>query len=456
MINNLGQIVNLKSPNQKYYSYLATFLKLMDKFTTYPEVIQYLYTQLPMFQRVGAVAYRKDLKNTLELCKFLNFPQHRFKSIHIAGTNGKGSSSHMLASVLQEAGFKTGLYTSPHLVDFTERIRIDGIPIDPAFVIGFVNRIRSMIDTLAPSFFEITVAMAFEYFAAKQVDIAVIEVGMGGRLDSTNVILPEVSLITNISDDHKQWLGDTLEKIAGEKAGIIKQHVPVVISEEQPALKPVFDKRAHEHEANIHYAFETYKMDQAGDKIRACKTNGDCLEFSAGLGGAYQLNNYPGVLKTLEIMETRGFVIGNEHILKGLENVVSNTGLKGRWQVLQQKPLVICDVGHNLAGVQSIVGQIQNTPHEKLYMVWGMVEDKEMDHILCLLPKEAYFYFCQAKIPRAKSAQALMQASATHGLKGTVVEDVNEALDAAIKSADEKDLVFIGGSTFVVAELNGL
>lgn len=428
----------------------------MNKFTTYPEVIAYLYTQLPVFQRVGGAAFRKDLKNTEQLCDFLGLPQHRFKSVHVAGTNGKGSSSHMLASVLQEAGYKTGLYTSPHLVDFSERIKINGAPVRQAFAIDFVNRIRPMIDKLDPSFFEITVAMAFDYFATEQVDIAVIEVGMGGRLDSTNVILPEVSLVTNISDDHKQWLGDTLEKIAGEKAGIIKAHTPVVISEKQPDLSHVFDRKAKSCEAAIHYAFEEYQARWNGNQVRIHRLNQKVLDFTPGLQGDYQLHNYPGVLKTLAILGERGFIIGDEHIQKGLERLVSNTGLKGRWQILQKEPLVICDVGHNKAGVKSILRQIQDTPHNKLSMVWGTVEDKEIDEVLSLLPKDAFFYFCNAKIPRAKSAQSLMEAAAPLGLKGEVIGDVNEALNKAISQAGAKDLVFVGGSTFVVAEIKGL
>ncbi len=432
------------------------FSNLMDKFTTYPEVIEYLYTQLPVFQRVGGAAFRKDLKNTEQLCDFLGLPQHRFKSVHVAGTNGKGSSSHMLASVLQEAGYKTGLYTSPHLVDFSERIKINRMPVSQSFIIDFVNRIRPMIDKLEPSFFEITVAMAFDYFATEQVDIAIIEVGMGGRLDSTNVILPEVSLVTNISDDHKQWLGDTLEKIAGEKAGIIKTHTPVVISEKQPQLSHVFDKKAKSSQAAIHYAFEEYQARWHDRQVRIHRLNQKDLDFTPGLQGDYQLHNYPGVLKTLALLGERGFIIEDEHIRNGLQNLVTNTGLKGRWQVLRKKPLVICDVGHNKAGVQSILRQIQDTPHDKLYMVWGMVEDKEIDDVLSLLPKDAFFYFCNAKIPRAKPAQSLMEAAEPFGVKGEVIEDVNEALNRAISAAGGNDMVFVGGSTFVIAEIEGL
>ncbi len=428
----------------------------MNKFTRYQEVLDYLYAQLPMYQRVGGAAFRKDLRNTIELCKFLNFPQHRFKSIHVAGTNGKGSSSHMLASVLQSAGYRTGLYTSPHLKDFTERIGISGKPVTKEFVLDFVNRIHPMIDRLKPSFFEITVAMAFDFFARQHVDIAVVEVGMGGRLDSTNVILPEVSLITNISDDHKQWLGDTLEKIAGEKAGIIKPHIPVVISEQQEDIKHVFGHKAQSSGSRIYYAYEEYEANVTDDLVQVSKNGRMEFIFKPDLTGSYQLYNLPGVLKTLEVVAERGFRIENQHLKHGLENVVAQTGLKGRWQILRKKPMVICDVGHNLEGVRNILMQIQKTAYSQLHMVWGMVEDKESHKILSLLPKDANYYFCQAGIPRAKKAQQLREESAKYGLFGIVIEDVNTALAQAIDSASDQDLVFVGGSNFVVAEVNDL
>ena len=428
----------------------------MTNFSTYQEVLEYLYTQLPMFQRVGGTAFRKDLVNTEALCDFLEHPQHRFKSIHVAGTNGKGSSSHMIASVLQEAGYKTGLYTSPHLKDFTERVKINGEPVAEHFVVSFINRILPVIETLSPSFFEITVALAFNYFAQQQVDIAIIEVGMGGRLDSTNVIQPELSLITNISEDHKQWLGDTLEKIAFEKAGIIKDHTPVVISEKQPEITHVFDQKATDLNASLSYASDEYSVSTQNDKWSVRLDQQIYLEIEPGLVGDYQCYNLPGVLKAIELVAKRGFRIEKKHIERGLEHVVSNTGIKGRWQVLGENPFMVCDVAHNVAGVKSIMDQVKKKLHGELHIIWGMVDDKEIDDILRLLPTTAYYYFCQAGIPRAKKARELQKEASHHQLQGTVIENVNLAIQEALSVAKTNDLIFIGGSNFIVAEIDSL
>lgn len=424
--------------------------------TKYDEVLNYLYTQLPMFQRVGNDAFRKDLTNTLRLCEYLSRPQHRFKSVHIAGTNGKGSSSHMVASVLQQAGYKVGLYTSPHLKDFSERIRLNGKTIEQQYVIEFVNRIKPIIQEVSPSFFEITVAMAFDYFADQQVDIAIIEVGMGGRLDSTNVLLPEVSLITNISMDHSQWLGDTLEKIATEKAGIIKDHIPVVISEKQEEIAEVFIQKASGHQASCQFASDNYQVVDKDGRLLIKHKGEDIFTFKPDLRGTYQKRNLPGVLMVLELLKLKGFQLNTSDLIEGLENVIQNTGLKGRWQIIQRSPKVICDVGHNEAGVDLIVEQLSHEKFEKLHMIWGTVEDKEIDSVLARLPKTANYFFCQADIPRALNATELMHKASKFGLSGRVVSNVNDALKTALSQAKKNDLIFVGGSTFVVAEVDSL
>ncbi len=428
----------------------------MGDFKDYNQVLDFLYTQLPMFQRVGGVAFRKDLTNTVKLCDFLKHPQHRFKSVHIAGTNGKGSSAHMIASILESAGYRTGLYTSPHLKDFTERVRLNGQPVAQAFVVDFVNRIQPMIGELSPSFFEITVALAFDFFAQEQVDIAVIEVGMGGRLDSTNVILPEVSLITNISMDHSQWLGDTLEKIASEKAGIIKEYIPAVISETQDEITSVFNVKAAECDAEIFYADDTYQAQWQNELLNIQEAGVDFLSVSLDLGGKYQEKNIPGVLKTIDVLNERGFDIEEEAIIAGLENVITTTGLKGRWQIMRESPKVICDVGHNEAGVQHILEQLEGLQYKQLYIIWGTVADKDVGKILSLLPESAYYYYCQPKMPRALQAGELAEKAMEKGLRGEIAEDVNMAVRLALERANSDDLIFVGGSTFVVAELEDL
>ncbi|HET9055128.1 MAG TPA: folylpolyglutamate synthase/dihydrofolate synthase family protein, partial [Cyclobacteriaceae bacterium] len=364
-------------------------------FTDYRQTLTYLYQNLPMFQRVGAAAYKADLGNTIALCEALDNPQNAFKSIHIAGTNGKGSTSHMLASVLQSSGYKTGLYTSPHLKDFTERIKINGREIGQAQVIDFVNRIKPRIENIRPSFFEITVAMAFDYFASQQVDVAVIETGLGGRLDSTNVISPVLSVITNIGFDHKDILGDTLAKIAAEKAGIIKDKTPVVVSERQPEVENVFITRARHHHAPLVFAGDEFRITQNDSWFEVIKNDGMYLNALAlPLKGKYQMKNLAGVLKVCEILNQNGFKISIDQIRNGLEKTVTQTGLKGRWQQLSANPVVICDTGHNADGVREIVTQIDQQKFKTLHIVWGMVKDKEPDAVLSLLPKNARYYFC--------------------------------------------------------------
>lgn len=428
-----------------------------NHFSSYSEVLDYMYTQLPMFQRVGGAAFKKDLTNTLALCEYLSYPEHQFKSIHIAGTNGKGSSSNYLAAILQSAGYKTGLYTSPHLKNFTERIKVNGREIPEDRVITFMNKVRSFIEEHHPSFFELTVGMAFDCFAVEKVDIAVIEVGMGGRLDSTNVIIPEVSLITNISADHMQWLGNTLEEVAAEKGGIIKDNIPVVISEKQEGISEVFERIAAERHAKLHYAGDSYtaKFDPSGDLT---VYSGEDKAYSLHIqpAGYYQTRNIPGVLKAIDLLRGRGFDISQEHIIQGIENVKSITGLKGRWHVLNTKPMVVCDVGHNKAGIEFILDQIASTPHNNLYMIWGAVNDKDISDVLAILPKEAQYFYCQADIPRALAAERLHEEATKQGLKGKVIKDVNEAISEAKALAGDNDLIFIGGSTFVVAEIENL
>jgi dihydrofolate synthase/folylpolyglutamate synthase len=423
----------------------------------YAETLRYLYQSLPMYQRIGAPAYKADLVNTQKLCRALGNPENRFKSLHVAGTNGKGSSSHMLAAILQAAGYKTGLYTSPHLRDFTERIKVDGQEISRSFVIDFVRRMKPLLEDIQPSFFETTVAMAFDYFVHQAVDIAVIEVGLGGRLDSTNVITPQLSLITNISFDHKDLLGDTLPKIAAEKAGIIKSHVPVVISERQPEVEAVFTERARAMEAPIVFASDHLSLKAAGDGFDVYRDQQVWLtDIRPELRGLYQQKNIPGVLQTVVRLKMMGYRISEEALRTGIANVVSLTGLKGRWQKLSDKPLTICDTGHNPAGIQMVVEQIKATPHRKLHMVFGVVKDKDLNDVFGLLPTDADYYFCQANIPRALDAYDLAAKAGAAGLRGVVERDVNKALRRATEAAGPEDLIFVGGSTFVVAELENL
>ena len=420
-----------------------------------------MYSNLPMFQRIGAAALKHDLSNTIRLCEALGNPQHRFRTVHVAGTNGKGSSSHLLASILQQAGYRTGLYTSPHLKDFTERIRLDGKPVPEEFVLQFVNRIRPHIEIIKPSFFEITVVMAFDYYAQAGIDIAIIETGLGGRLDSTNVITPVVSLITNIGWDHKDILGDTLEKIAGEKAGIIKPGVPVVISEHQPGIDEVFIRRANGVNADIIFAQDRYQVEQTQvsgvNVLHVLKDNTPLFgSITLPLQGNYQQRNTAGVLAVVDVLRAAGFVIDHEQLRSGLVNVVANTNLKGRWQILGRHPLLICDTGHNLDGIRQVVKQILSQPYRTLHMVVGMVRDKDIKPILLELPRDARYYFCQAAIPRALPAVELKEIADAVGLHGVAIADVNDAIQEARRVAGPDDFIFVGGSTFVVAEIENL
>lgn len=419
---------------------------------TYQQAIDYLYSSLPVFQRVGASAYKGDLTNTLALCEALGNPHKKFKSVHVAGTNGKGSSSHMLAAVLQSAGYKTGLYTSPHLKEFTERIKINGVEVSKEFVVDFVNRMQLVLERVKPSFFETTVAMAFDYFVKEKIDIAVVEVGLGGRLDSTNVITPEVSLITNISWDHMDLLGDTLERIATEKAGIIKPKVPVIISERQEEVAHVFLNKAREENSPIEFAESRYDVKLIGDG--QFKVNDKTYQLD--LKGDYQQRNLGGVLAALEELKKKGFTISDKNISESVSKTIEITGLKGRWQKLNDRPLMICDTGHNESGIREVLQQITKQKFKRLHIVWGMVGDKDVSKVLTQLPKEADYYFCQAKIPRAMPALALQEKMSGFGLKGKVIEDVNEAIAEAKRNAAPDDMIFIGGSTFVVAEIDNL
>ncbi len=430
-------------------------------FTTYEETLNFLYENLPMFQRIGNAALKLDLRNTLALCEALGNPHEKFRSIHVAGTNGKGSTSHMLASILQSSGLKTGLYTSPHLKSFTERIRINGQEIPTDYVIEFVNKMLGQIESLKPSFFEITVSLALDYFARNLVDIAVIEVGLGGRLDSTNIITPEVSIITNIGWDHMDVLGDTLEKIAAEKAGIIKPQVPVVISERQPETDHVFQNRARSLNAPVFFASDHlrtlahYKNGQITyDIYQNEKPLFKNLKLS--VQGIYQQKNVLGVLEAIRILREKGWNISDRDLRSGLENVVSRTGLKGRWQVLGASPLIVCDTGHNPDGIREVVRQIEMQTYNRLYFLLGMVKGKDVTAMLKLLPKNAYYFFCRAKIPRALDASVLFETAQDHQLVGEIIEDVNEALHAARQRATGDDMIFIGGSTYIVAEIAGL
>lgn len=427
----------------------------------YNQTLQYLYDQLPMFHRIGAAAYKADLINTYKLMEVLNAPHQGFKSIHIAGTNGKGSTSHMLASVLQHAGYKVGLYTSPHLKDFRERIRINGKMISKKHVCDFVTRYKTQCEPIQLSFFEWTVGLAFDYFRMQKVDVAIIETGLGGRLDSTNVITPLLSVITNIGFDHMNLLGNTLPKIAAEKAGIIKNKVPVVIGESSSKTDAVFIKKAKIKKAEIYFASNEFnavvkKNFKTSDALLTLDIiKGDVIEYKnlkLDLTGSYQLKNLNTVLQSIALLQQH-FKVSKKAIYKGLKDVKNTTGLMGRWQVLQKKPLVICDTGHNEDGIAEVLKNISMTPYHKLYFVLGMVNDKDINTILKMLPKNATYYFCKATIPRGLDAQLLKEAAAKLNLYGNSYKSVKQALKAAIIHASKNDLVFIGGSTFTVAEV---
>lgn len=428
----------------------------------YQETLDYLYQALPMFQRIGAAAFKKDLGPTIALCNYLGNPENKFNSIHVAGTNGKGSTSHALASILQEAGYRVGLYTSPHLKSFTERIRINGKEITQEAVIEFVENHKGFMEEISPSFFEMTVAMAFDYFAREKVDIAVVEVGMGGRLDSTNVITPLLSIITNIGLDHVQFLGTTLGEIAGEKAGIIKEGIPVIIGETHPETSPVFTQISKERDAPIYFADQVLTVVAGRGNIPSLQKymltdpKGEQITVQVDLLGAYQIRNLPAIFLAYQQLNQLGLSIPEDSLKSGLSRITQKTGLKGRWQVLSNSPLTICDTGHNKDAFEAIIRQLTTISHNKLFMVLGMVQDKDVDGVLKLLPKEAEYAFCQSQIPRAMPAEDLANHAAIYGLKGVVLVDVNEAINYFQKKANPDDLIFVGGSTFVVAEINEL
>ncbi|QDO92696.1 bifunctional folylpolyglutamate synthase/dihydrofolate synthase [Formosa sediminum] len=403
---------------------------------TYQDTVQWLFTQLPMYQRQGQSAFKTDLSNTICLAKHLNHPENKFKSIHVAGTNGKGSTSHMLASILQEAGYKVGLYTSPHLKDFRERIRINGQEVSEDFVVDFIKTNKGFFETYQLSFFEMTVGMAFEYFKNEQVDVAVVEVGLGGRLDSTNIITPELSIITNIGLDHTQFLGTTLPEIAKEKGGIIKDHIPVVIGETQVETVPIFKSIALQKNAKIVFA----------DQF-------DSSSYLSDLKGSYQTKNIKTVLQSVKELQLLGYCILDTHIKTGLLNVMKNTGLKGRWQILQHHPKVVCDTGHNKEGLTDVMNQLKSESFASLHMVFGVVNDKDVVSILTLLPKQATYYFCKPDVPRGMPVDTLYDIFTVHGFKGNVYNSVNEAYKSALQNAKSSDFIYIGGSTFVVAEI---
>ena len=400
---------------------------------TYKEILDWMFVQLPMYQNDGSIAFKKDLTNILALSKELGFPEQKFKSIHVAGTNGKGSTSHMLASILQEAGYKVGLYTSPHLKNFTERIRINGVEISEKKVTEFINGNKDFLEQQKMSFFEMTVGLAFDYFASEKVDMAIIEVGLGGRLDSTNNITPEVAVITNIGLDHTQFLGETLPEIASEKAGIIKKNIPVVIGEEQAAVKSVFIAKAAKESAPIYFA-----SDASGNYI-------------SDLLGDYQIQNSKTAVAAIKIL--KGYQVSKENIKNGLLNVVKNTNLKGRWQVLQEHPKVICDTAHNKEGLAIVLNQLKKQPFKKLHIVLGVVADKKLETILPLFPSSADYYFCKPAISRGLS-EAILEANAKKfNLLGKKYSSVKLALKSALLNANQEDIIYVGGSTFVVAEI---
>jgi dihydrofolate synthase/folylpolyglutamate synthase len=419
----------------------------------YQECISFLYNSLPVFHRIGAAAYKNNLDNTYALLEAIGNPHKKLRAIHVAGTNGKGSVSHNLASILMETGYKTGLYTSPHLKDFRERIQINGNFISSKFVVNFVKKYRTIIAKIQPSFFEMTVAMAFLYFAKNEVDIAVIEVGMGGRLDSTNVVFPILSIITNISFDHTQFLGDSLEKIATEKAGIIKPQTSVVIGEKQPQTQAVFQSITKEKNAPLFYAADMCKINtwQRNENGVNFSFNGSENIFFSPLSADYQRNNFITVKAACTLLDA--FLPMPLNIAAGFANCVKNTHLHGRWEVLQQNPLCIADTGHNEAGIAFVCQQLSQMPYKKLHFVLGVVEDKDLSHILPLLPTKATYYFCKADIPRGLAADILAKKAAEFGLFGNVYSSVKEAFMAAKNIAHKEDLVFVGGSTFTVAEV---
>jgi dihydrofolate synthase/folylpolyglutamate synthase len=421
---------------------------------TYQETITYLYNSAPLFQNIGQGAYKEGLSNTHALDEFFDHPHRKFRTLHVAGTNGKGSCSHTLAATLQAAGYKVGLYTSPHLIDFRERIRINGVMVSEQFVIDFVAQYRAFFEPLHPSFFELTTAMAFLYFAEQQVDVAVIEVGLGGRLDCTNIISPDLTIITNISFDHVGFLGDTLGKIAHEKAGIIKSNIPIIIGEHNEETRPVFEAEATEKQAPITFA---------QDKQMAISKDGDVdydvyqtvpySNLNVALRGYCQEKNVNTLLHAIDVLKRIGYNISEEAVRKGFAHVCQLTGLMGRWQQLNESPRLICDTGHNTGGFQYIIPQILAQPCKQLRIVFGMVNDKDINAVLAMMPKHAIYYFTQASVARALDSHSLQSLASQHGLQGTTFPNVTQATQAALTDADKEDFIYVGGSSFVVADL---
>lgn len=426
---------------------------------TYTETVDYLFSLLPAYHRIGKPAYKGNLDNTEELDRAFGHPHRLFRTVHVAGTNGKGSVSHMTASILQEAGYRTGLYTSPHLKDFRERIRVNGVMIGEDEVVRFVEEHDGLIRRVSPSFFELTVAMAFDYFAGMNVDVAVIEVGMGGRLDSTNIIAPVLSVITNIGHDHMEFLGNTLAAVAGEKAGIIKANVPVIIGETQDETRDVFRQRADELNAPLTFADKLYLCElgeMAPESAMRQFTlsgpgDGARTEGVTPLGGLAQQKNIQTVAAVAEALSA-GFGLTREHFINGVAAVVSNTGLMGRWQILSRSPLTVCDTGHNREGLEYVMRQVMSTPKDRLHMVIGFVNDKDLASVLPLFPGDAVYYFTRASVPRALDEKVLKETAEGYGLSGEAWPSVSEAVAAARSAAGLCDMIFIGGSTFVVAD----
>lgn len=422
---------------------------------SYKDTINYLFNCAPMFQNVGKDAYKEGLDNTYKLDEHFGHPHKKFKTIHIAGTNGKGSCSHTIAAILQDAGYKTGLYTSPHLVDFSERIRVNGRPIEEDFVIRFVNEHKSFFEPLHPSFFELTTAMAFLYFAEKEVDVAVIEVGLGGRLDCTNIINPDLSIITNISLDHTQFLGHTLSAIAKEKAGIIKENTPVIVGEYTSETKEVFHSKAIECNAAITFAQDSQVINEAerSEDGHWLYQTDEMKDLYGELGGMCQTKNTNTILNAVKELIRIGYNITEDNIRAGFAHVCENTGLMGRWQKLEERPKVICDTGHNIGGMQYIAEQLASMHYDRLHIIIGMVNDKDINGVISLLPSDATYYFTQASVKRALPAEEIMKIGNSHGLHGAAYPSVKDALEAAKRNASENDLIFVGGSTFIVSDL---
>ena len=418
----------------------------------YQETIQYLYDRLPVFHLVGSSAYKPGLDNTIRLMELLNNPHRKFKSVHVAGTNGKGSVSHFLAAILQQAGYKVGLYTSPHLVEFGERIRVNGKMVDEQYVVDFIERNLNKIEAIQPSFFELTMAMGFSYFADQEVDIAVIEVGLGGRLDSTNIISPELSIITNIGFDHVEFLGNTLAQIAAEKAGIIKPNTPVVVGETVPETKDVFISKAAEMNAEMIFASEDKQVHLTGFNNGKMELEFDNQLYISELSGAYQLKNIATVLTAVEILNKINFRIPLEKVKSGIENVCRITGLRGRWELIQTNPRIVADTGHNVHGIQEVVNQLKYQEYKTLRIIIGMVNDKDISGVMELLPKNAFYYFTQAQVKRALSCEELKVKANSFGLSGNSFETIKQAVQVVLSEADNDDFILITGSNFVVGE----